>query len=67
MVDVTWTRRNVNVYVSRDGERERIEMPRTLKEQLTTMDSLHCCSRTGLFGFDHVETVELVITPDDRR
>jgi hypothetical protein len=67
VVDVIWTRRNVNVYVSRDGERERIEMPRTLKEQLTTMDSLRCCSRTGLFGFDHVGRVETVITPDDRR
>jgi hypothetical protein len=67
VVDVIWTRRNVNVYVSRDGERERIEMPRTLKEQLTTMDSLRCCSRTGLFGFDHVHRVEAVPIPADPR
>jgi hypothetical protein len=67
VVDVIWTRRNVNVYVSRDGKRERIEMPLAIKEQLTTMDSLRCCSRTGLLGFDHVGRVETVITPDDRR
>ena len=67
VVDLNWTRRSLNVYVSRDGERERIEMPREIKEQLTTMDSLRCCTRTGLFGFDHVGRVETVITPDDRR
>ena len=60
VVDLSATRRNINVYVSLDGERERIEMPRTLKEQLTTMDSLRCCTRTGLLGFEHVYHVEPV-------
>lgn len=67
VVDLNRSRRSLNVYVSRDGERERLEMPMEVKEQLTTMDSLRCCTRKGLLGFDHVERVEPVITPDDRR
>lgn len=67
VVELTRTRRRLNVYVSWAGERERLEMPRVIKEQLTTLDSLRCCSRKGFFGFDHVVRVEPVIAPDDRR
>jgi hypothetical protein len=56
VVDVSW-----------DGERERIEMPRTIKEQLTTMDSLRCCTRTGLLGFEHVYRMEPVLMPEVQR
>jgi len=67
VVDLSWSRRSLNVYVSWDGERERIEMPRTIKEQLTTMDSLRCCTRTGLLGFEHVYRMEPVLMPEVQR
>jgi hypothetical protein len=58
--------RNMNVSVSWDGEPERLEMPRSIKEQLTTLDSLRCCVRTGLLGYDHVYSIEPVIADDLR-
>ena len=48
-------------------ERERLEMPTEVKEQLTTMDSLRCCTRTGLLGFEHVHRVEPVLMPEVQR
>ncbi len=67
VVDLNWSRRSLNVYVSWDGERERLEMPTEVKEQLTTMDSLRCCTRTGLLGFEHVHRVEPVLMPEVQR
>lgn len=65
VVDISRSR-NMNVTVSWDGERERLDMPRSIKEQLTTLDSLHCCVRTGLLGYDHVYSIEPVIADDPR-
>jgi hypothetical protein len=65
VVDISRSR-NINVTVSWDGERERLEMPRAIKEQLTTLDSLHCCTRKGLLGFDHVYSFTPVLTDDPR-
>jgi hypothetical protein len=67
VVDLNWSRRSLNVYVSWDGERERLEMPIEVKEQLTTMDSLRCCTRMGLLGFEHVHRVEAVPIPAVQR
>ncbi len=64
--DVSWSRRSINVYVSWAGERRRLEMPRAVKEQLTTVDSLRCCVRKGLLGHDHVFRIDPVITADPR-
>ncbi len=67
VAEVTHSRRSINIRVSWDGERERLEMPRAIKEQLTTMDSLRCCTRTGLLGRDFVFKVEAVLDTGDRR
>ncbi|HRO98609.1 MAG TPA: hypothetical protein PLN54_04185, partial [Flavobacteriales bacterium] len=65
--EVTHSRRNINVHVSWAGERERLEMPRAIKEQLTTLDSLRCCTRAGLLGHPFVVRVEPVLTRDHPR
>ncbi len=66
--EVTHSRRNgINVRVSWAGERERLEMPRAIKEQLTTLDSLRCCTRTGRLGHPFVVRVEPVLTRDHPR
>lgn len=65
--EVTHSRRGINVRVSWAGERERLEMPRAIKEQLTTLDSLRCCTRAGLLGHPFVVRVEPVLTRDHPR
>jgi hypothetical protein len=68
VVEITHGRRDrINVRVSWAGERERLEMPRSIKEQLTTLDSLRCCTHMGLFGHPVVVRVEPVLTSDDPR
>ena len=59
--------RSIQVRVSINGERERLEMPRSIKEQLTTLDSLRCCTRMGLFGHPFVVRVEPIPTGDHPR
>lgn len=54
--------KGIQIRVEVDGERERLEMDRAIKEQLTSLDSLRCCVHRGAFGFDFVERVEPVIT-----
>jgi hypothetical protein len=66
VAEVTHGRRGTKVRVAWNGERERLEMPKAIKEQLTTLDSLHCCTRTGLLGHDVVFQVEAVIDTGDR-
>ena len=65
--EVTHSRRGINVRVSWAGERERLEMPRAIKEQVTTLDSLRCCTRMGLLGHPFVVRVEPVLTGDHPR
>jgi hypothetical protein len=65
--EVTRSRRKINVRVSWAGERERLELPRALKEQLTTLDSLRCCTRMGLLGHPFVVRVEPILTGDHPR
>lgn len=65
--EVTRSRRRINVRVSWAGERERLEMPRAIKEQLTTLDSLRCCMRMGLLGHPYVVRVEPILTGDHPR
>lgn len=65
--EVTHSRGSMSIRVAWDGERERLEMPRAIKEQLTTMDSLRCCTRTGLLGRDFVFHIEAVLDTADRR
>ena len=61
--ELTYSRRNgIQVRVSWAGERERLEMPQEVKEQLTTLDSLRCCSRMGLLGHPFVVRVEPILT-----
>jgi hypothetical protein len=67
VVEVTHGRRGTNVRVEWNGERERLEMPMAIKQQLTTLDSLRCCTRTGLLGHDFVFQVEAVLNTADRR
>jgi hypothetical protein len=68
VVEITHGRRDrINVRVSWAGERERLEMPRSIKEQLTTLDSLRCCTRMGLFGHPVVVRVEPMLTSDHPR
>lgn len=59
--------RGIGVRVSINGERERLEMPQAIKEQLTTLDSLRCCTRMGLFGHPFVVRVEPILTGDHPR
>lgn len=67
VVEVHDGRRGIQVRVDINGERERLEMSRAIKEQLTTLDSLRCCTRMGLFGHPVVVRVEPVLTSDDPR
>jgi len=59
----TSRRDRIKVRVSWAGERERLEMPRAIKEKLTTLDSLRCCTRTGLLGHPFVARIEPVRSP----
>ncbi|MBL8002541.1 MAG: carboxypeptidase regulatory-like domain-containing protein [Flavobacteriales bacterium] len=61
VVEVWDGRKGIQVRVEVDGERERLEMDRAIKEQLTTLDSLRCCHRRGALGLDFVERIEPVI------
>ncbi len=54
--------KGIQVWVAINGERERLEMDRAIKERLTSLDSLRCCVHRGALGFDFVERVEPVIT-----
>jgi hypothetical protein len=67
VVEVHDGRRGIQVRVDIKGERERLEMPQAIKEQLTTLDSLRCCVRRGALGFGFVDGIEPVITADHPR
>lgn len=66
--EITHSRRGgINVRVSWSGESERLEIPRNIKEQLTTLDSLRCCSRNGLLGHRFVVRIDPIIAPQEPR
>lgn len=66
--EITHSRKGgINVRVSWEGESERLEMPRGIKEQLTTLDSLRCCSRAGLLGHRFVVRIDPILSPEHPR
>lgn len=66
VVDVA-AKPNKQVWVLINGEEERLELDATVKKPITSLDSLRCCVRRGLLGFDYVVHVEPVFTSVDPR
>lgn len=64
---ISESRRNHNIWLTINGQEERLEMPRTLKQELTTLDSLRCCHQRGALGFVHVYSIDRIGPDADPR
>ncbi|MEO5586031.1 MAG: hypothetical protein ABIQ75_11285, partial [Flavobacteriales bacterium] len=52
-------------FVHMEDGTKRLDVPNKMSRSLTSLDSLRCCHRTGLLGYEHIFSIEPIITTED--